>query len=31
MEQSGRIGVGRRIARTLKDSREKRGKVEEGR
>jgi hypothetical protein len=31
MEQSGRIGVGRRIARTLEDSREKRQNVEEGR
>jgi hypothetical protein len=31
MEQSGRIGVGRLIARMLEDSREKRQKVEEGR
>jgi hypothetical protein len=31
MEQSARIGVGRRIARTLEHSREKRAEAEEGR
>jgi hypothetical protein len=31
MQQSGRTGIGRRIARTLEDSREKRKKIEDRR
>jgi hypothetical protein len=31
MEQNGRIGIGRRVARTLEEGREKRRKVDEGR
>jgi hypothetical protein len=31
MEQSGRIGVGKQVARTVEDSRERRRKVKKGR